>query len=144
MGPEQRERPSANVYLKRKKQLATHVREFLRQKYQIDLPNIAIDQPPKIEMGEFAMPFPFELAKQLRKAPRKIADEIVAEMPLPDGFAKFEVAGAGYINARLVRDQAAGALARETAIAVTDHAAEGAANVSGKILSLIHISEPTR
>ena len=122
------------MYLERQKQLANHVREFLRQKYQIDLPNIAIDQPPKIEMGEFAMPFPFELAKQLRKAPRKIADEIVPEMPLPDGFAKFEVAGAGYINARLVRDQAAGALARETAIAVTDHAAEGAANVSGKIL----------
>ena len=122
------------MYLERQKQLATHVREFLRQKYQIDLPNITIDAPPKIEMGEFAMPFPFELAKQLRKAPRKIADEIVPEMPLPDGFAKFEVAGAGYINARLVRDQAAGALARETAIAVTDHAAEGAANVSGKIL----------
>jgi arginyl-tRNA synthetase len=122
------------VYLQRQKQLATHVREFLRQKYQIDLPNIAIDQPPKIEMGEFAMPFPFELAKQLRKAPRKIADEIVAEMPLPEGFAKFEVAGAGYINARLTRDQATRTLAGESAIAVTDHTAEGAANVSGKIL----------
>jgi arginyl-tRNA synthetase len=122
------------VYLQRQKQLATHVRGFLRQKYQIDLPNITIDQPPKIEMGEFAMPFPFELAKQLRKAPRKIADEIVAEMPLPEGFEKFEVAGAGYINARLTRDQAARALAGESAIAVTDHAAEGAANVAGKIL----------
>ena len=122
------------MYLQRQKQLATHVREFLRQKYQIDLPNIIIDQPPKIEMGEFAMPFPFELAKQLRKAPRKIADEIVAEMPLPEGFEKFEVAGAGYINARLTRDQAARALAGESAIAVTDHTAEGAANVAGKIL----------
>ena len=55
-------------------------------------------------MGEFAMPFSFELAKQLRKAPRKIAEEIVAEIPLPDGFEKLEVAGAGYINARLKRD----------------------------------------
>ena len=122
------------MYLKRKKQLATHVREFLRQKYQIDLPNIAIDQPPKIEMGEFAMPFPFELAKELRKAPRKIAEEIVAEIPPLDGFAKFEVAGAGYINARLTRDKAAQALAGECAIAVTDRTAEGAANVTGKIL----------
>jgi arginyl-tRNA synthetase len=122
------------VYLKRKKQLATHVREFLRQKYQIDLPNIAIDQPPKIEMGEFAMPFPFELAKELRKAPRKIAEEIVAEIPPLDGFAKFEVAGSGYINARLTRDKAAQALAGECAIAVTDRTAEGAANVTGKIL----------
>jgi arginyl-tRNA synthetase len=122
------------VYLERQKQLATHVREFLRRKYQIDMPNIAIDQPPKIEMGEFAMPFPFELAKQLRKAPRKIAEEIVAEMPLPEGFAKFEVAGAGYINARLTRDEAARTLAGEPAIGVTDHTAEGAANVTGKIL----------
>jgi arginyl-tRNA synthetase len=122
------------VYLERQKQLANHVREFLRQKYQIGLPNIAVDQPPKVEMGEFAMPFPFELAKQLRKAPRKIAEEIVAEMPLPEGFAKFEVAGGGYINARLIRAQAAQALTRATAIAVTDHAAEGAANVAGKIL----------
>jgi arginyl-tRNA synthetase len=122
------------VYLERQKQLATHVREFLRQKYQIELPNIAIDQPPKVEMGEFAMPFPFELAKQFRKAPRKIAEEIVAEMPLPEGFANFEVAGGGYINARLVRAQAARALTSESAIAPTDHTAEGAANVAGKIL----------
>jgi arginyl-tRNA synthetase len=122
------------VYLQRQKQLATHVRAFLRQKYQIDLPNIAIDQPPKIEMGEFAMPFPLQLAKQLRKAPRKIADEIVAEMPVPEGFQKFEVAGAGYINARLTRAAAARALAGESAISVTDHTAEGAANVAGKIL----------
>ncbi len=123
------------MYLERQKQLADHVREFLRQKYQIDLPNIVIDQPPKVEMGEFAMPFPFELAKQLRKAPRKIAEEIVAEMPLPEGFEKFEVAGAGYINARLKRDvAAASALAGASAIAVADHAGEGAANVSGKIL----------
>jgi arginyl-tRNA synthetase len=122
------------VYLERQKQLATHVREFLRQKYQIELSNIAIAQPPKVEMGEFAMPFPFEFAKQLRKAPRKIAEEIVAEMPLPEGFAKFEVAGAGYINARLLRAQAARMLTGEGAIAVTDHTAEGSANVTGKIL----------
>ncbi len=122
------------MYLERQKQLANHVREFLRQKYQIELSNIAIDQPPKVEMGEFAMPFPFELAKQLRKPPRKIAEEIVAEMPLPEGFARFEVAGGGYINARLIRAQAARALTGESAIAVTDHTAEGAANVTGKIL----------
>ena len=122
------------MYLQRQKQLGIHVREFLRRRYQINLANISIDQPPKIEMGEFAMPFPFELAKQLRKAPRKIAEEIVAEMSLPEGFAKFEVAGAGYINARLTRDQAARSLASETAIAVTDHTAEGPADVTGKIL----------
>ncbi len=77
---------------------------FCGMKYQVELQNIVIDAPPKVEMGEFAMPFSFELAKQLRKAPRTIAEEIVAEMPVPEGFEKFEVAGAGYINARLKRE----------------------------------------
>ena len=53
---------------------------------------------------------------------------------MPEGFAKIEVAGAGYINARLARDQAARALASENAVAVNDHTAEGAADVTGKIL----------
>ena len=123
------------MYLEQQKNLASHVRAFLREKYQIDLANVVIEQPPKVEMGEFALPLSFELAKRLRKPPRKIAEEIVAELPLPDGFEKLEVAGAGYINARLKRDVAANALARSAEpSAVPDHAGEGAANVSGKIL----------
>ena len=85
-------------------------------------------------MGEFALPLSFELAKRLRKPPRKIAEEIVAELPPPEGFEKFEVAGAGYINARLKRDRLRARSARRERIAVPDHAGEGAANVSGKIL----------
>jgi len=121
------------VYLERQKQLAEHVRNFLREKYQVELQNVVVDAPPKVEMGEFAMPFSFELAKQLRKAPRKIAEEIVAEMPVPEGFEKFEVAGAGYINARLKREVAAQSLAAGAASIVT-HESEGAADVKGKIL----------
>jgi arginyl-tRNA synthetase len=121
------------VYLERQKQLAQHIRKFLQEKYQVELQNMVIDAPPKIEMGEFAMPFAFELAKQLRKAPRKIAEEVVAEMPLPEGFEKFEVAGAGYVNARLKRDVAARSLALGTA-PIASHEGEGAADVAGKIL----------
>jgi arginyl-tRNA synthetase len=99
------------VYLLLQNRLIAHVRAFLKQKYNVDLPNIVVEQPPKIEFGEFALPVSFELARTLRKAPRKIADEIVAEMPLPEGFAKFEVAGAGYINARLDRTSAAALVA---------------------------------
>jgi arginyl-tRNA synthetase len=121
------------VYLERQKQLAEHIRNSLREKYQIELQNVAIDAPPKVEMGEFAMPFSFELAKQLRKAPRKIAEEVVAEMSVPEGFEKFEVAGAGYINARLKREQAALTIAAGSDAAVS-HEGEGAANVKGKIL----------
>ena len=83
------------------------MRAFLKQKYEIELANIVVEQPPKIELGEFALPVSFELARRLRKAPRKIAEEIVAEMTAPVGFAGFEVAGGGYINARLERTSAA-------------------------------------
>jgi len=95
------------VYRHLQRRLIQHVRDFLRQKYQVDLENIVVEQPPKIELGEFALPLSFELAKRLRKAPRAIAAEIVAEMPVPDGFLPFEVAGAGYINARIDRARAA-------------------------------------
>ncbi len=122
------------MYLEHQRQLAAHIRAFLRDSYNLDLANIVIDQPPNVDMGEFALPLSFELAKRLRKAPRKIAEEIVTAMPLPDGFEKLEVAGAGYINARLKRDVAARALASDQSVAAVNHAGEGAANVSGKIL----------
>ena len=122
------------MYLEHQRTLATHVRAFLREKYNLDLPNLVIDQPPNVEMGEYALPLSFELAKQLRKAPRKIAEEIVAELPLPNGFERFEVAGAGYINARLKRDLAAQALVTDRPVVTFAHVGEGAADVSGKIL----------
>ncbi len=122
------------MYLEEQRKLAAQVRAFLREKYNLDLPNIVIDQPPDVAMGEFALPLSFELAKRLRKPPRKIAEEIAAEMRLPEGFEKLEVAGAGYINARLKRDVAARALASGAVVGALSHAGEGAANVSGKIL----------
>jgi arginyl-tRNA synthetase len=122
------------VYLEKQKLLGVRIRQFLRDKYQIELASVVIDQPPAVEMGEFALPLSFELAKKLRKPPRKIAEEIVAEFPLPEGFEKLEVAGAGYINARLKRDVAARELVRPAPLSTSDHHGEGAANVSGKIL----------
>ena len=122
------------MYLEHQRTLATHVRGFLREKYNLDLPNIVIDQPPNVEMGEFALPLSFEMAKKLRKAPRKIAEEIVAQLAPPNGFEKFEVAGAGYINARLKRDVVAQALVTDRAVVTFSHVGEGAADVSGKIL----------
>jgi arginyl-tRNA synthetase len=104
------------VYLFLQNRLVAHVRSFLTQKYpEIELPEIVIEQPPKIEMGEFALPVALKLARPLRKAPQKIAQEIVAEMSVPEGFASFEVAGAGYINARLERTEAARIVAEDAA-----------------------------
>jgi arginyl-tRNA synthetase len=90
--------------------LAQHVRDFLRRTYNLELEKIVIEQPPRVELGEYALPLAFELAKKLRKAPRKIAEEIVSGMGPVEGFEKLELAGAGYINARVKREQMAEAL----------------------------------
>ena len=90
--------------------LVERLREFLRRTYDLESANIVVEQPPKIEFGEYALPIAFELARKLRKAPRKIAEEIVAGVGAISGFEKFEVAGGGYINVRVSRAELASAL----------------------------------
>ncbi len=96
-------------YLERR--LVEHLREFLRRAYGLEAVNIVVEQPPKIEFGEYALPLAFELARKLRKAPRKIAEEIVAGVGAIPGLEKFEVAGGGYINVRVNRAELAVSLA---------------------------------
>jgi arginyl-tRNA synthetase len=103
------------VYLQFQKRLAERVRAFLRERYQLDLPTIVVEQPPSTQFGEYALPLSFELAKKLRKPPRKIAEEIVSGLGSLSGFEKLEVAGAGYINAHVNRGELAAALAAEPA-----------------------------
>ena len=106
--------------------LAQQIRGFLRDNWGVELERIVIEQPPKVEFGEYALPLAFELAKKLRKAPRKIAEELVAGIGPIEGFQKLEVAGGGYINARLTRGALAGAVAQDKKPAVE--------KPSGKIL----------
>jgi arginyl-tRNA synthetase len=101
------------LYLELQQQLIHAVGDVLKRQYGLDLPRIVVDQPPDIRLGEYALPLSFELARTLRKPPRKIAEEIVAALGTVPGFQKFEVAGAGYINARLLRGQAASLLLQE-------------------------------
>jgi len=95
------------LYLEQQQRLIQHIRDFLKNHYNVELQRIVVDQPPNVSLGEYALTFCFELAKTLRKPPRKIADEVVAALGQMPGFKKFEVAGAGYINARLDRQAAA-------------------------------------
>ncbi|GGG94379.1 arginine--tRNA ligase [Silvibacterium dinghuense] len=91
--------------------MSDRLKAVLSDLYQIQLDAVVIEQPPEIAFGEFATPLAFELARKLRKAPKKIAEEIVAAIGAVPGFAGFEVAGAGYINARIER----GAMAKDVA-----------------------------
>jgi arginyl-tRNA synthetase len=94
------------VYLELQKRLGEHLRTVLKDKYDLQLENIPLEIPPDLQFGELATPIAFELARKLRKAPKVIAQEIVAQLGKLEDFTSFDVAGAGYINARF--DRAAG------------------------------------
>jgi arginyl-tRNA synthetase len=91
------------VVLELEKRLGRSLRAVLKEKYDLEIGQISLETPPDLRLGEIATPIAFELARKLRKAPKIIAQEIVAALGPIDGFAKFEVAGAGYINAYLDR-----------------------------------------
>jgi arginyl-tRNA synthetase len=93
------------VYLALQNRLRAHLRSVLATKYDLQLENIPLEIPPDLQFGELSTPISFELARKLRKAPKIIAQEIVAALGTLEGFASFEIAGAGYINARLDRAQ---------------------------------------
>ena len=84
------------------KQIASAFRAHIQVRYGIDLA-VNIEQPRQSEFGEMAVPAAFQLAKQLRQAPKKIAAELAAEIGPIAGVASLEVAGNGYINIRLDR-----------------------------------------
>jgi arginyl-tRNA synthetase len=59
---------------------------------------IPVEAAPRRALGDLAVPLAFELARRLRKAPRVIAQELVAELGTIDGFSRIEAAPNGYVN----------------------------------------------
>jgi arginyl-tRNA synthetase len=83
-----------------KQRFITHVQE----RYAQPLSQVIVEQPPKVELGDLAFPFSFELAKSLKRPPRQIASEVVESIGSLPGVASVQVAGAGYINVFFQRD----------------------------------------
>ncbi len=90
------------MYLKVERRIKEALQEHIRRRYELDVA-VPTSRPPKIEMGEVASPFCFELAKRLKRAPRQLAQEIVAEISPIEGVVRWDVAGGGYLNAYLDR-----------------------------------------
>ncbi len=102
------------MYLALQKRLTERIRAVLQEKYGVEVENVPLELPPDLKFGEMATPIAFELARKLRKAPKVIAQEIVAALGAVEGFAGFETAGAGYINARLDRAAAVRMIASDS------------------------------
>ena len=84
--------------------LVAAVELALRDKFNVTVP-VNIEQPKQSSFGEFAIPVAFQLARELRKPPRKIAEDLLESVRAVPGLAGVEIAGNGYINVRLDRAQ---------------------------------------
>jgi arginyl-tRNA synthetase len=93
--------------------LAQRVLECLARRHPgVTLPRVVIEQPPRVELGDFAIPmFPF--AKPLRSAPLKIAEAIRADIGDIAGIAEMTVTPPGYLNVKIDRAWMAMALAED-------------------------------
>jgi arginyl-tRNA synthetase len=74
-----------------------------QRRHGVAIERIVLERPPRLELGDFASPVAFDLAKTLRKAPRAIATELASSVALPPGVAEVRVEGGGYLNFFLER-----------------------------------------
>jgi arginyl-tRNA synthetase len=88
-----------------KNYLKEKIHKLLEKKYSLDLSEIEISYTPQQKMGDLALTFPFQLAKKMKKEPRKLALEIIPLLSSLEGVDKIEVAGPGYINLFLEREK---------------------------------------
>src|SRR6185503_11089137 len=85
------------------------VRAAINRLFDIDLPEIPVEVPPRTELGDLAFPVSFELAKRLKAStgqkhnPRDIATKLADELRGSEDVARVEIAGAGYLNLYLDR-----------------------------------------
>ncbi len=82
----------------------------VRAAFDLEVAPPALDSPPNLEMGDISLAGCFELAKQLRQPPRKIAEQLVPLVSTLEGVERVSVAGAGYLNFHLHRAQTAARL----------------------------------
>lgn len=95
------------------KQISERVSEHVHSRYGLEVP-VALEQPKQSSFGELAIPVAFQLARQLKRAPKAIASEIVAEIGAIEGVSGLEVAGNGYINVRLDRGSYAASVLKDS------------------------------
>ncbi|MFY9947436.1 MAG: arginine--tRNA ligase [Candidatus Sulfotelmatobacter sp.] len=98
------------MYRRLEQHLTQSITRFLAERNPgVNLPRVVIEQPPKVELGDFAIPiFPF--AKPLGSAPLKIAETIRAGIGSIEGIAELQVAPPGYLNVKIDRGWMAAAL----------------------------------
>ncbi len=86
-----------------KARLKEQIRQSLTERYPLTEAQLEISYTPQAKMGDLALPFPLQLAKNVKRQPRELAAEIVPLLSGLPGVDKIEVAGPGFINLYLNR-----------------------------------------
>jgi arginyl-tRNA synthetase len=87
-----------------KKDIVRITREALESIGVSPLPEIEVEVPRIESHGDISTPVAMGLSRQLGKAPRKIAEDIVSAMRHKELFTKIEIAGPGFINFTFTRE----------------------------------------
>jgi len=66
---------------------------------------VAFEVPPRRELGDLAWPGALPLARELKCAPRQIAEAVADKADWPAEVARVEIAGPGFLNLFLERDR---------------------------------------
>src|SRR5947209_11932212 len=82
------------------KRIADAVSARIESLYGLKIP-VQTEQPKQASFGEVAVPAAFQLARELKKAPKAIAGDLAGIAV--EGVAAIEIAGNGYLNIRLDR-----------------------------------------
>jgi arginyl-tRNA synthetase len=99
----------ASMILDWQRRLGSGTQAAAKAAFGAELPTVAFQYPPRVELGDLALTAPFDLARSLKRKPREIAEALARDLNGLPGVKRAEVAGGGYVNLFLDR----GAFARD-------------------------------
>ena len=91
--------------IKYKTKLKKQILQSLMGRYPLREKQLEISYTPQAKLGDLALPFPLQLAKELARQPRDLGAEIVPLLADLPGVDKIEIAGPGFINLFLNRQE---------------------------------------
>jgi arginyl-tRNA synthetase len=91
------------LYLEVQQAIRERFRLAVQELFNLEATEPTLGFPPSPEMGDFSITSCFDLAKQLRQPPRRIAEQVASKLLPIGGVERVSIAGAGYINLHLDR-----------------------------------------
>jgi arginyl-tRNA synthetase len=79
--------------------------QCIAERYDIHYDSLNFSLPPTIELGELALPVAFDLARKVHRSPIEIARELASDAEGIEGVWKVDVAGKGFLNFHIDRDE---------------------------------------